>query len=195
MTNGTSAGETGALSGLTVLDLTGPQGQPCGRILADLGADVILVEPPSGSPSRRMAPFAHGEAGPDNSLFFIHFNTNKRGVTLDLDSAEDKARFLELVRDADVVLESGHPGEMEARGLGYDDLAAVNPAIVVTSITPFGRTGPYRDFVGADIAVTALSGSVYSAARQQGRHRPHPVFPGVRRRVGAACADLAAPVG
>ena len=168
MTNGARSAGTGALHGLTVLDLTGPQGQPCGRILADLGAEVILIEPPSGSPSRRMAPFAHGEPGPDNSLFFLHFNTNKRGITLDLDSKQDRARFLELVKSADVVLESGHPGEMEARGLGYDDLAAINPGVVVTSITPFGRTGPYRDFVGADIAVTALSGSAYPEGEAEG---------------------------
>ena len=169
MTNGTGGdGRTGALYGLTVLDLTGPEGQPCGRILADLGADVILIEPPSGSPSRRMAPFAHGEAGPDRSLFFVHFNTNKRGITLDLDTEDGRARFLELVKNADIVLESGHPGEMEARGLGYDDLAAVNPGIIVTSITPYGRTGPYRDFVGADIAVTALGGSVYVEGEVEG---------------------------
>ena len=169
MTNGTGGdGRTGALYGLTVLDLTGPEGQPCGRILADLGADVILIEPPSGSPSRRMAPFAHGEAGPDRSLFFVHFNTNKRGITLDLDTEDGRARFLELVKNADIVLESGRPGEMESRGLGYDELAAVNPGIVVTSITPFGRTGPYRDFTGADIAVTSLSGSVYGEGEVEG---------------------------
>ena len=169
MTNGTGGdGRTGALYGLTVLDLTGPEGQPCGRILADLGADVILIEPPSGSPSRRMAPFAHGEAGPDRSLFFVHFNTNKRGITLDLNATADREKFLELAKTADVVLESGHPGEMEARGLGYDDLAAVNPGIIVTSITPYGRTGPYRDFVGADIAVTALGGSVYGEGEVEG---------------------------
>ena len=93
MTNGTGGdGRTGALHGLTVLDLTGPEGQPCGRILADLGADVILIEPPSGSPSRRMAPFAHGEAGPDRSLFFVHFNTNKRGITLDLNATTDRPK-------------------------------------------------------------------------------------------------------
>ena len=101
MTNGTDGGGTGALYGLTVLDLTGPEGQPCGRILADLGADVILIEPPSGSPSRRMAPFAHGEAGPDRSLFFVHFNTNKRGITLDLEchGGWPRKASLELVKN------------------------------------------------------------------------------------------------
>ena len=74
--SGATGGNTGALAGLTVLDLTGPAGQPCGRILADLGADVVLIEPPDGSASRRMAPFAHGEPGPDRSLYFIHFNAN-----------------------------------------------------------------------------------------------------------------------
>ena len=158
----------GALDGLTVLDLTGPGGQPCGRILADLGADVILIEPPNGSPSRRMAPFAHGEAGPDRSLYFIHFNANKRGIILDLDTDADRARLRELVRSADVVLESGRPGEMEARGLGYADLAAINPGIVMTSLTPFGQTGPYRDFHGSDIAAAALGGTVYPEGEPDG---------------------------
>ena len=168
MTNGDNSAGTGALHGLTILDVTGPHGQPCGRILADLGADVILIEPPSGSPSRSMAPFAHGESGQDTSLFFVHFNANKRGVTLDLDTADDKARFLELVRGADVVLESGAPGEMAARGLDYEALAAVNPAIVMTSITPFGQTGPYRGFHGADIVVNAVGGAVYVEGEADG---------------------------
>ncbi len=178
MTRSTGPSGAGPLDGLTVLDLSGPEGQPCGRILADLGADVILIEPPSGSPSRRMAPFANGEPGQDRSLYFIHFNTNKRGIVLDLDDAAARTRFLELVREADVVLESGRPGEMDGRGLGYEDLAAINPGIIVTSITPFGQTGPYRDFVGADIAVAAMGGVVYAEGEAVGPPTTMPRYQG-----------------
>ena len=167
-----TAGGVGALDGITVLDLSGPEAQPCGRLLADLGADVILIEPPGGSPSRSIAPFANeavnASPGPDDSIFFVLFNTNKRGIVLDLESEDGRARFRDLVRTADIVLESGAPGRMESLGLSYETLAEINPGIVMTSVTPFGQTGPYRDFRGADIAVVAMGGSIYSEGEPEG---------------------------
>ena len=151
----------GAISGLTVLDLTGPEGQNTGRYLADLGADVVLVEPPEGSPSRRMAPFAAKGADPDRSLYFLHANSNKRGIVLDLDEESGRQTLKDLAKAADVVLESFPNGYLEERGLDYESLAAANRRLVMTSITPFGRTGPYRDFRSADVVVNAVGGLIH----------------------------------
>ncbi len=155
------SGTDKALSGLTVLDLTGPEGQNAGRYLADLGADVVLVEPPGGSPSRRMAPFAVEGVDPERSLYFLHANSNKRGIVLDLDEAPDRGTLKRLAADADVLLESFPNGYLEDRGLGYESLSAENRRLVMTSITPFGRTGPHRDFQGPDIVVNALGGLIH----------------------------------
>ena len=99
----------GPLAGCRILDLSGPMGQPAGRSLADLGADVILVEPPSGSSARSLAPFAGNSIHPERGIFHLHFNTNKRGVVLDLTTADGRHDFLRLVRTADVVVESFAP--------------------------------------------------------------------------------------
>lgn len=144
------------LSGFRVLDVSDHRGQLAGQILADLGAEVILVEPPGGSRSRRVGPFVAGHEGdPESSLWFWSYNRAKRSVVLDLDDAEDKHRFVELVRSADVVIESDTPGVMAARGLGPGDLAAVNPALVYTSISPFGQDGPKARWAATDLTVVA----------------------------------------
>ena len=136
-----------ALDGVRVLDYTGFIAGPyCGRLLADLGADVIKIEPPEGDPSRPYGPFPSGKPHPEKSATYIHLNTNKRGVSLDLASAAGREAFQELATSADVLIEDGPPGQLASLGLGYEDLAKRNPALVVTSITPFGQTGPYRDF-------------------------------------------------
>ena len=122
-----------------VLDLTDHCGQLAGSLLADLGADVILVEPPGGSAARQVGPFVHGREGdPEASLWFWSYNRGKRSIVLDLDTDEGRDRLAELAAGADVVIESDAPGAMAARGLGADDLTALNPALVYTSITPFG---------------------------------------------------------
>ncbi len=137
----------GALTGTMVLEyasfIAGPY---CGRLLADLGAEVIKVEPPAGDPARAYGPFPRNVPHPERSAVFVHLNTNKFGVTLDLESAEGQALFRELATAADVVIEDCPPGHLPALGLGYADLARLNPALVMTSITPFGQTGPYRDY-------------------------------------------------
>lgn len=157
------------MDGCRVLDLTGPIGQFCGRLLADLGADVVKVEPPDGDPARALAPFAGDLPHPERSLFFLNFNTNKRSVVLDLTAAAGRSAFLALVRAADVVLESFPPGTLDRLGLGYADLSAVNPGIVLTSITPFGQTGPYRDFKANDLIGVAMGGMLYINGEP---HRP-----------------------
>jgi crotonobetainyl-CoA:carnitine CoA-transferase CaiB-like acyl-CoA transferase len=143
------------LSGMRVLDLTDGKGELCGRYLADLGADVILVEPPGGAAARTATPM-HG----DVSLYFASRNANKRGITLDLESAAGREALLRLAQDADVVIESGLPGRNAARGLGAADLHARNPALVVASITDFGQDGPYSAYIGTNLVVTALSATL-----------------------------------
>ena len=127
-------------------------------MLADLGADVILVEPPGGSAARAVGPFVAGrEDDPEASLWFWSYNRGKRSIVLDLDSDEGRDRLLELAAGADVVIESDAPGAMAARGLGAEDLAAANPALVCTSITPFGQSGPKAQWAATDLVVSAAS--------------------------------------
>ena len=141
------------LAGLRVIDMADEKGETCGRFLADLGADVIRVEPPGGAASRRLPPF-HGTT----SLSFAVRNANKRGVTLDLGAAEDRERLLTLLESADVWIETARPGTLAALGLGPDAVLARNPQLVITSITDFGQSGDYRDWDGNDAIHVAMSG-------------------------------------
>ena len=139
-----------------VLDLSDHRGQLAGAMLADLGADVILVEPPGGSRARSVGPFVEGREGdPEASLWFWSYNRGKRSVVLDLDDPAGQAHLRELAAGADVLIESDAPGAMSARGLGPDDLAVVNPALVYTSITTFGQSGPKADWAATDLIVSA----------------------------------------
>ncbi len=144
------------LSGYRVLDLSDHRGQLAGQILADLGAEVILVEPPGGSPAREVGPFGAGHEGdPDRSLWFWAYNRGKRSVVLDLDSDAGRDELRRLARHADLLIESEAPGVMAARGLGPDDLSSDNPALVYTSVTPFGQTGPKAGWAATDLTVVA----------------------------------------
>jgi crotonobetainyl-CoA:carnitine CoA-transferase CaiB-like acyl-CoA transferase len=144
-----------------VLDLTDEKGELAGRILADLGADVIKVEPPSGDPSRWRPPFANHHPDPEASLPWLASNLNKRGITLDLESELGQTQFRRLVRTADFVLESFRPGYLDTLDLGYQALAEINPRVIVTSITPFGQSGPYSQFPATDLTLQALGGFLY----------------------------------
>jgi len=146
------------LEGCRVLDLTDEKGQFAGQLLGSLGADVIKVEPPGGDPSRNIGPFAGDITDPDRSLFWLAYNTDKRSVTLDLETPAARDVFRRLAATADVVLESYPPGYLEAHGLAYDDLAGINPAVILTSITPFGSDGPYRNWACSDLVCWAAGG-------------------------------------
>ena len=146
------------LSPYRVLDLSDEKGFLCGRILGDLGADVIKIEPPGGDPSRRRGPYYHGDARADRSLYWFAHNYNKRGVTLDLATADGRDLFLRLARSAHFVIETAPPGRMEALGLGYETLREANPALVMTSITPFGPTGPHAAYQADDLVAMAAGG-------------------------------------
>ncbi len=151
----------GALEGLRVLDLTDLKGHLCCRLLAEMGADVIKVEPPGGDPARRIGPFVDERPHRDRSLFFWFYNLNKRSLTLDLDRPEGAATFRRLAAGADIVVESFKPGTLARMGLEWDVLHALNPALILCSIAPFGQTGPYRDLEADDSVLTALSGMLY----------------------------------
>ena len=145
----------GALTGLTVLDMTRVLAGPfCGMILADMGADVIKIEEPDkGDDSRGFGPFVKGE-----SAYYMNLNRNKRGITLNLKHPKGKAVFLQLVKKADVVLENFRTGVMDRLGLGYEDLKRHNPGIVYAAVSGFGHYGPYKDRAGYDIISQAMGG-------------------------------------
>ncbi len=141
----------GPLAGLRVLELTGEHAQFCGKLMADLGADVIKIEPPGGQETREVGPFLDDQAGPERSLYFWHYNTSKRGITLDLETEDGRRLFRQMATKADVILETFKPGYMASLGLGYDDLKELNPKLIMCSLTPFGQTGPWKDYLGSDL--------------------------------------------
>ncbi|MDP6607101.1 MAG: CoA transferase [Dehalococcoidia bacterium] len=160
MTTG-DAGTPRALDDLRVLDLTDRLGQYCGRMLASLGADVIRIEPPGGLDGRRVHPLAGGEPDGESSLDFWFHSLRQRSVVLDLDTAEGQAALTKLARGADVLIESATPGVMAARGLDYAALSAANPALIYTSVTPFGQEGPYSRWAATDITLMGLGGQMW----------------------------------
>ena len=149
------------LRGFRVLDLTDEKGFLCGKILADLGADVIKVEKPGGDPSRRMGPFWHDMASPEKSLYWFAYNSNKRGITLNIETVDGRAIFQKLVKTSDFVIESFSPGQMEKLGLGYSALNNIRNGIILTSISPYGQQGPYRDYKSSDMVLMGMAGMLY----------------------------------
>jgi len=146
------------LGGYRVLDLTDERGLMCGKVLGDLGADVIQIEPPGGSPARNIGPFYHDIPHPEKSLYWFWTALHKRGITLNLETADGKEIFKRLVKTADFVVESFEPGYMASLGLEYEALESINPRIIMTSITPFGQTGPYVHYKTTDIVGVSLGG-------------------------------------
>lgn len=145
------------------LDITDEKGLMCGKILADMGADVIKVEKPGGDLARRIGPFYHDDPNPEKSLYWFAYNTNKRGITLDIETSDGQDIFKQLVKTADFVIESFDPGYMSSLGLGYADLEKINPRIIMVSITPFGQSGPYveQGYKVNDMIVWALGGHMW----------------------------------
>ena len=146
------------LSPYRVLDLCSGGSAICGQTLADLGADVILVEPPGGNASRRDGPFLGGQPHVDRSLSFWAVNRNKRSVTVDLTKPAGRDVFGRLAAGADFVLESFAPGYLSSLGLGYEGMAAINPRTILVSMTPFGQTGPKAGWAASDLTIMAASG-------------------------------------
>ena len=167
--------ERGALEDLTILDLCDEKGQLVGKLLGEMGARVVKVEPPDGDAARNVGPFRNDIPGPNQSLNFWAFNTAKESITLDLDSTAGQGLLKKLALKADVVLESFDPGYLDSLGLGYGDLSALNARLIMTSITGFGQDGPYRDYKTSDIVGLAMSGIMHKLrVRRHSRHASHP---------------------
>lgn len=152
-----------ALDDIRVLDLTHDLGGYCTKLLADLGADVIKIEPPGGDPARNVPPFYHDGAGLERSLYFFNLNTNKRSVTLDLESAAGRTALEQLVPTADIVVDSFAPGYLDSLGLGYDGLTKLRKDIILTSVTGFGQAGPHAAYLSPDIVGVAMGGIMWLA--------------------------------
>jgi crotonobetainyl-CoA:carnitine CoA-transferase CaiB-like acyl-CoA transferase len=146
------------LSGYRALDLTDEKGFFCGKILGELGVDVIKIERPGGDPGRNIGPFYGNTPDPEKSLYWFAYNDSKRGITLNLEAPEGQEIFRTLAKTAHFVIESFPVGYMDKVGLGYEQLSKLNPKIIVTSITPFGQTGPWKHYKATDIILMATSG-------------------------------------
>lgn len=151
----------GPLADYRILELADADGAYCGKLLADLGAEVIRVEPPGGDAMRRMPPLRADGASDLASWPFVAMNTNKRSLVVDLTAASGRATFAALAADADAIVETWRPGALDDLGLGFERLRATHPRLVMTSITPFGQDGPRRDLVGSDLVVAALGGALH----------------------------------
>ena len=152
----------GPLTGMKVVEycdfISGPY---CTKTLADLGAEVIKVERPTGDTARKRGPYLHDEPNPETSGLFLYTNTNKKGVTLNLESPRARGIFKALVKDADVLVEDTLPGELKEMGLGYEDLKELNPGLIMVSITPFGQNGPYSNYKAYYLNTYHASGAGY----------------------------------
>lgn len=144
------------MSGYRALDITDAKGIFCGKLLADMGVDTIKVEKPGGDSMRNIPPFYHDIPDPEKSLFWFAFNSNKKGITLNLETSQGQELFKKLVENTDFILESFPPGYMASLGLDYNTLSRINPRIIMTSITPFGQTGPYASLKASDLVTQAM---------------------------------------
>jgi crotonobetainyl-CoA:carnitine CoA-transferase CaiB-like acyl-CoA transferase len=153
-----------ALEGIRVLDLSGGIAGPfCARLLGDLGAEVLKVEPPDGAPGRRLAPFVADRPHTERGGLFLFLNANKRGITLDPATATGRRLVLALAQTADLLVESYPPGTLDRLGLGRAALRAANPGLVVTSLSDFGQTGPYRDWLSSDLIAYGMGGALHAS--------------------------------
>lgn len=182
------------LDDLLVLDLSGGIAGPyCARLLGDYGADVIKVEPPEGDRARHMPPFAGDDPDPEKSLFFLLLNLNKRGITADLGTVEGISIVRRLARVADVIVEDFAPGHLAPLGLDHKTLARDNPRLIMVSLTPFGQTGPYSAYKGAEIVAYATGGIMSISGTSDREPLQHGGFPALYEAgMNAMLATMAA---
>ncbi len=157
-----SANRYGFLDGIRILDLADEKAGFCTKLLADMGAHVIKVEKPGGDSSRKTGPFCNDSSPPQNSLSFFYNNTNKFGITLDLEHSEGPSVFRKLVRKSDVIVETFPPGYLKQIGLGYEILNGVNSRLILVSVSGFGQRGPRKDYKTCDAIASAYGGQMYS---------------------------------
>ena len=151
---------TSFLGGYRVLDLTNEVGSLCGKLLGDIGAEVIKIEPPGGDASRNIGPFYKDIPHPEMSLYWFFAHMNKKGITLDIETADGQELFKSMVAGADFVIESFEPGYLHGLGLCYEELEKIRPDLVMTSITPFGQNGPYAHYKTTDLVGVSMAGMV-----------------------------------
>ncbi len=154
-------GKDAALSGLRVLDITGEMGMFCTRLLTDLGAEVLKIEKPGGDDAREIGPFVHDVPNPEMSLYFWFLNTGKKSLTLNIESNAGQEILHRLLETTDVLVETFLPGYMDSLSLGYASLSKHYPRLIMTSITPFGQTGPRRGYKSCNLVASALGGQMY----------------------------------
>jgi crotonobetainyl-CoA:carnitine CoA-transferase CaiB-like acyl-CoA transferase len=152
-----------ALSDLHIVELAEMVAGPfCAKVMADLGADVIKIERPrNGDIARQRGPFPNDQPDPESSALFLYLNTNKRGITLNPAATEGGRLFRDLLKNADIFIETTPPGTLAALGVGYETLSALNPRLIMASISPFGQTGPYATYKGYDLNCYQFSGIGY----------------------------------
>jgi crotonobetainyl-CoA:carnitine CoA-transferase CaiB-like acyl-CoA transferase len=169
----------GPLTGLRVLELADEKGQFCGKLLGDLGADVVKIEPPGGEPCRRLGPFLDDIPHSERSLSFWYYNTSKRAITLNLETADGRQLFRRLAASADVIVETFRPGFLASLRLDYESLREPNPALIMCALTPFGQTGPWRDYLASDLLHMAAGGEMASSGYDEAdRPDAPPIAPG-----------------
>jgi crotonobetainyl-CoA:carnitine CoA-transferase CaiB-like acyl-CoA transferase len=179
---------SGPLAGLRVLDLADEKGHFCGKLFGDLGADVVKIEPPGGEPSRRIGPFLDDIPHPERSLSFWYYNTSKRGITLNLETADGRRLFLRLAETADVILETFRPGFLASLGLDYEALRKQSSGLIMCALTPFGQTGPWRDYLSSDLLHMAAGGEMASSGYDEAdMPNAPPIAPGGGNAWHTAC--------
>ncbi|MDP6453474.1 MAG: CoA transferase [SAR202 cluster bacterium] len=180
-----SSAEASVLQGIRVLELGGEIGGWCGKLLADMGATVTKIEPPEGDPTRAYEPFFDDQEGVNRSLYFWHYNTSKRGVTLNLESDRGRELFNELAESADVIVDSLPPGYLDSVDIGYQQIKTISPAVVMASITPFGQDGPFKDYATTDLTALAFGGPVWNCGYDD--HSIPPIRGGGNQGYHTAC--------
>ena len=191
----------GPLEGIHVLDLTRDVAGPYAtKLLADFGADVIKAEPLDGDPSRRAGPFFEDTPNAEQSALFLHLNTNKRSITLDPSTRAGAGLVRRLVSNTDIVIEDFAPGRAEAWGFGWTELSEGRDGLVMASITPFGQSGPYRDYHGSEITLQAIGGPMLVTGHREkdplklGGHAAH-YHAGAAAALAVMLAQLRAEMG
>jgi crotonobetainyl-CoA:carnitine CoA-transferase CaiB-like acyl-CoA transferase len=187
------AAYTAPLSGLRILDLAGETAAFCSKLLADMGAEVVKVEPPGGCPSRLASPFVNDQRASDGSLSFLYHNSGKCSGTLDLENGGDRQKFIRLAASSDALVESFRPGYLESISLGYAALSTVNPGLIMASVTGFGQSGPYAQYKSSALIAAACGGQMYVCGRP-GRPplKPYGDQPYYAASLFAACGILLA---
>ena len=170
----------GVLKGLRVIEFADEMAEHCGLLLAGMGAEVVKIEPAEGNPTRHIGPFLHDKPDPEHSLFFWHYNRNKRSVVLPAETSAARDALLALIASADILLDSSCGRLNEIVGLDRQALAARFPALIVARMTPFGDIGPWKDFKASDLIHLALGGVMMNCgydADPSGRYDVSPIAP------------------